>query len=77
MAPAISSPRFSFAINYCSDFAPFSWEYLTVFTTSPNEWRKKRACMGMNGVQKAPPESNEGGGTASQNPESSRHDMRS
>jgi hypothetical protein len=65
MAPAISSPRCSFAINYCSDFASFSWEYLTFLTTSLNEWRKKRARMGMNGVQKAPPESNKGEGTAS------------
>jgi hypothetical protein len=55
LAPAISSPRCSFAINYCSDLAPFSWEYLTFLTTSPNEWRKKRAPMGMNGVRKASP----------------------
>jgi hypothetical protein len=47
-----------------ADLAPFSWEYLTIFTTSPNEWRKKRARMGMNGVQKAPPESDEWEGTA-------------
>lgn len=38
-----------------AELAPFSWEYLTFLTTSPNEWRKKRARMGMNGVQKASP----------------------
>ncbi|KAJ6572824.1 hypothetical protein DFH09DRAFT_1079513 [Mycena vulgaris] len=43
--------------------APFTWEYLTVFTTSPNEWRKKRARMGKNGEQTAPPEDDEWEGT--------------
>ncbi|KAJ6447733.1 hypothetical protein C8R45DRAFT_1115724 [Mycena sanguinolenta] len=47
-----------------TDLALFSWEHLTVFTTSPNEWRKKRAQMGMDGEHNAPPESDEWEGTA-------------
>ncbi|KAJ7453224.1 hypothetical protein FB451DRAFT_1185472 [Mycena latifolia] len=39
--------------------APITWEYLTIFTTSPNEWRKKRARMAKNGQQTAPPEDDE------------------
>ncbi|KAJ7251604.1 hypothetical protein C8J57DRAFT_1520416 [Mycena rebaudengoi] len=39
--------------------APYSWDYLTVFTTSPNEYRKKRARRGDNAKAATPVEPDE------------------
>ena len=50
--------------------APYTWDYLSVFTTSPNEYRKKRARKGVNAKQKAPAEADEWEDT----PEGSRED---
>ncbi|KAJ7846188.1 hypothetical protein B0H14DRAFT_2584259 [Mycena olivaceomarginata] len=43
---------------YAED-APFTWDYLSVFTTSPNKWRKERAQMGKDGNPAVPREANE------------------
>jgi hypothetical protein len=43
---------------YAED-APFTWDYLSVFTTSPNKWRKERAQMGKDGNPAVPQEANE------------------
>ncbi|KAJ7891027.1 hypothetical protein B0H13DRAFT_1626074 [Mycena leptocephala] len=39
--------------------APYTWGFLSVFTTSPNEYRKKRARKGENGKVSAPTEVDE------------------
>jgi hypothetical protein len=39
--------------------APFTWNYLSVFTTSPNKWRKERARMGKDGNPATPRERDE------------------
>ncbi|KAJ7355482.1 hypothetical protein DFH08DRAFT_803490 [Mycena albidolilacea] len=39
--------------------APFTWDYLSVFTTSPNKWRKERAQMGKDGKPNMPWEADE------------------
>ncbi|KAJ7691214.1 hypothetical protein B0H14DRAFT_2652146 [Mycena olivaceomarginata] len=39
--------------------APYTWDYLSVFTTSPNKWRKERARTGKNGKPATPKEVNE------------------
>ncbi|KAJ7813607.1 hypothetical protein B0H14DRAFT_3749508 [Mycena olivaceomarginata] len=39
--------------------APFTWDYLSVFTTSPNKWRKERARMGKDGKPNTPREADE------------------
>jgi hypothetical protein len=39
--------------------APYTWNYLSVFTTSPNKWRKERARTGKNGKPAMPKEVNE------------------
>ncbi|KAJ7496051.1 hypothetical protein B0H11DRAFT_1910318 [Mycena galericulata] len=41
------------------ELAPYTWDYLSVFTTSPNKWRKQRARMGKDGKPVAPPEADE------------------
>ncbi|KAJ7762711.1 hypothetical protein DFH07DRAFT_401250, partial [Mycena maculata] len=41
------------------ELAPYTWSYLSVFTTSPNKWRKQRARMGKDGKPVAPPEADE------------------
>ncbi|KAJ6605655.1 hypothetical protein B0H10DRAFT_2229014 [Mycena sp. CBHHK59/15] len=39
--------------------APYTWNYLSVFTTSPNKWRKERAQMGKDGMPATPLEADE------------------
>ncbi|KAJ7786989.1 hypothetical protein B0H14DRAFT_3506087 [Mycena olivaceomarginata] len=39
--------------------APFTWDYLSVFTTSPNKWHKERARMGTDGEPATPREVDE------------------
>ncbi|KAJ7178013.1 hypothetical protein C8R46DRAFT_888180 [Mycena filopes] len=39
--------------------APFTWDYLSVFTTSPNKWRKERARTGKDGKPATPREADE------------------
>ncbi|KAJ7355282.1 hypothetical protein DFH08DRAFT_803330 [Mycena albidolilacea] len=43
---------------YAED-APFTWDYLSVFTISPNKWRKGRAQMGKDGKPAVPREVDE------------------
>lgn len=49
--------------------APFTWNYLSVFTTSPNKWRKERARMGNNGKPSIPRETDEWEGPSSGGPD--------
>ncbi|KAJ6574474.1 hypothetical protein B0H19DRAFT_1254180 [Mycena capillaripes] len=39
--------------------APFIWDYLSVFTTSPNKWRKERARIGKDEKPNTPREADE------------------
>jgi hypothetical protein len=39
--------------------APYTWDFLSVFTTSPNEYRKKRARKGEKGKLAVPVEADE------------------
>ncbi|KAJ7789548.1 hypothetical protein B0H14DRAFT_3502909 [Mycena olivaceomarginata] len=38
---------------------PYTWDYLSVFITSPNKWRKERARMGKDGKPATSPEADE------------------
>ncbi|KAJ7200786.1 hypothetical protein GGX14DRAFT_371815 [Mycena pura] len=42
-----------------SEDAPYTWDYLSVFTTSPNKWRKERARKGKDGKPNTPVEVDE------------------
>ncbi|KAJ7793741.1 hypothetical protein B0H14DRAFT_3559321 [Mycena olivaceomarginata] len=53
----ISDPRFEGSIGSLE--APYSWDYLSTFTTSPNEYRKKRSKKAKDGKLSVPVEADE------------------
>jgi hypothetical protein len=69
----ISDPRLKVRLKDCTldhirsvlnpgiyhEDAPYTWDFLSVFTTSPNEYRKKRARKGEKGKLAVPVEADE------------------